>query len=51
MDFKLGDQVKYINNETEYLGTIVAKKGSIYSVSISALGKVISVEAAEISKI
>lgn len=51
MDFKLGEQVKYIYGEVEYLGTIIAKKSSTYLVSVAALGKVIEVEASEISNI
>lgn len=51
MEFKLGEQVKYTDNNIEYLGMIVAKKASSYLVSIAALGKVVEVEADQISKI
>lgn len=47
----VGDKVKYTLDGTEYLGIIIAKKDSIYRVSIVALGKVIDSDGSDIVKL
>ena len=49
--YNLGSQVRYIDGEIEYLATIIAKTASRYLISVAALGRVINVDASEISNV